>query len=207
MGFRRSARDRGRVLIGVVLIALVLAACSSGDETAVGPPASGDTASTAQPVREYPGGGPVDRIFPPDDHAYELLGAGSCDTLLQKTNSWGNEVVSQVGNDTVRVYRSAALACLGRWEDAKAELQAVDVNNPQFSGQDGDATPEKLCARAAVLKWVTALVHEWDQDHSFSPEFTSSTKEQPCSPSSSSSTSSTSSSSTSSTSSTTTTSK
>jgi len=78
------------------------------------------------------------------------------------------------------VYASAAHACLGEWESAKALLDDVDADNPQFSGDVGTATAEELCARSAVLRWVTALVRDWEADQSFAPEFVAASANQPC---------------------------
>lgn len=116
---------RASCLLAAAIAAVTLAACSATEETASRSPTTSaispdstapgsTTATTARPVREYPGGGPVDRVFPPDDHAYELLVAGSCAQLLAATDDWGESVVEQIGQDTLRAYRSAALACEGR---------------------------------------------------------------------------------------------
>lgn len=190
--------------LAVVISALIVTACSGGDESATR--ATGSSASapaTDHVVREYPGGGPVDRVFPPDDHAYEILAAGSCDELLQKTEQWGDAVIAQVGKDTALVYASAAHACLGQWDAAKALLAQVDAGNPTFSGEVSEATAEQLCARTAVLHWVTELVHEREADPSFTPQFVRASAQQPCAPPSTSSSSTTSSTSSMSTSTTT----
>jgi hypothetical protein len=125
---------------------------------------------------EYPAGGPVDPIFPTDDPAYEWLSEGQCQRLLDAVATW--EVLPEKGSpegsvadfhgpDTIAVYRSAANACLLRWDEAENAFEQV-AGGLTFTAI---VTDEGRCARRAVHEWVAGLLEAHGEDSSFSPTF------------------------------------
>jgi hypothetical protein len=179
MGLVPLRRRTEQVASMAALLVLVAACSGGGPAQSNGAAKAGATTSVAQPattavrrpVREYPGGGPPDPVFPPGDRAYELLASGQCSTLLTKVQAWDNRVVAQEGEDTVLVYRAAASACLLHWGDADRDMGALQQHNPDFGGS---------CPRQQVYRWVTALVAAHRQDPSFNPVFVAAAQRSPC---------------------------
>ncbi len=194
---RSTARPRvGRVrplrrwtVASCLLSAALVAACGgSPPETSSAPPSSAaagsssltnepaSTSTTAKPEREYPAGGPTDIIVPPNKPSYELItGRAGCQELLSDMQTWTldgeNGVDALEGQDTYPLYQSAALVCLGRWQEAKRSFDEIKAD-PVFL-----LNP---CPRKALFEWLRALIHAWDADHSFSPVFVKSSKPSPC---------------------------
>jgi hypothetical protein len=219
---RSTARPRvGRVrplrrwtVASCLLSAALVAACGGGSspETSSAPPSAAaagsssltdqpaSTSTTAKPEREYPAGGPTDIIVPPNKPSYELInGRAGCQELLNDMQTWTRDgdtgVDALEGADTYPLYQSAALVCLGRWQEAKSSFDDIKAD-PVFL-----LNP---CPRKALFEWLRALIHAWDADHNFSPVFVKSSKPSPCPSENSTSTGSTDGSSSSSGSSTTT---
>jgi hypothetical protein len=131
--------------------------------------------------REYPAGGPTDPVIPPGTEAYKELGLGAdhCAELLRTiVETWNkpgdfNTVNNSDGEDTTPLYQSAAYVCLGRWDEATRTFG--QVHSPPRFGTNGD-----VCARKAVLEWLTSLINERRQDPGFSPVFVASTSRSQC---------------------------
>jgi hypothetical protein len=168
----------------VVGLAVVLGACGGGSPSAtaravvttvVSTPGSGVVPTAVRTARrEYPAGGPTDPVFPPGQPAYGLLISGSCGELLADTQGWASQgVAQQEGKDTPPLYMSAALVCLGRWDDAIRVYQSINRTQPDFG--EGH-----VCERKAVLAWVASLVDDHQRDPSFSPQFVASSSHSPC---------------------------
>jgi hypothetical protein len=158
----------GRRFASTVLIAgaLLLASCGEEGSQVSGEGANGASEGTTEERKEValPAGGPVDPVVPPNTPAYELLAAGRCAELQEAVEGWGEEVVDVEGADTVELYRGAANACLGEWD------QAVEA-----FGRIG--TPPDLgdsCPREAVYAWLEPLIEARRADPGFEPAFVAS---------------------------------
>jgi len=194
------------MLLGLLASGLVAAACGTSPNPAsvvtvptgsVGPTSAvtSSVPTTARQVRfEYPAGGPVDVIVPPNkDDAYHQLTSDDCQNLLNESRSWQDPdsgVAGVEGDETIYLYRSAAEVCLHQWSQAAADFSHVHGRTSFQRNQ---------CARALVYDWVASLITAWRADPGFSPKFVTSSKTSSCAgtTSTSSSTSSTSSTSTS----------
>lgn len=184
-------RSVGRALLVVVLL---LAGCGGGGggtagDTTVSDPASTDgqttvtdgsgTSAKAQKVRvERPSGTPLGEVIPPGDDAYLLLSTGRCSELLARTGSWRQGGDNQVDKDAFFLYRAAAEACLGRWDDAQRDFQRLQGVGPDFSGGCNSTNCER-CMRA-VLEWLTQILAIRRQDTTSEVELVRGTKASPC---------------------------
>ena len=130
---------------------------------------------------EYPAGGPVDPVFPPNDPAYEWLSGGQCERLLDAVATWsepvaGVSVADNEGPDTIAVYGSAANACLSRWDEAESAFEQV-AGGLTFTES---VTDEGRCARQAVHEWVAGLIEAHREDPNFSPTFVPASRTSQC---------------------------
>jgi hypothetical protein len=166
-------RPRRRFASTVLIAgALLLASCGEEGSQVSGDGANGASEETSEEREEValPAGGPVDPVIPPNTPAYELLAAGMCAELQEEVEGWGEEVVDAEGADTVELYRSAAHACLGEWD------QAVDA-----FGRIGSLPDLRdKCPREAVYAWLEPLVEARRADPGFEPEFVASGGSPPC---------------------------
>ncbi len=145
--------------------ALLLASCGGEATPVSGDGDNGASGATTEERDEValPAGGPVDPVVPPNTPAYELLAAGQCSELQGHVESWDDQVVDVEGPDTVELYRSAAHACLGEWEEA---IEAFDrIGTPELKG---------ICPREAVYDWLLPLIEARKADPGFEPEFVAS---------------------------------
>jgi hypothetical protein len=167
---RRRFAFRRAVLVAV---AVALTSCAEGASDAPGNGSTdGTTSDEITDEREevaLPAGGPVDPVVPPSTPAYELLEAGRCEELQDAVEGWGEEVVDVEGADTVELYRGAAHACLGEWDEA---VEAFDrIGAPDFG---------ESCPRDAVYAWLRPLIEARKANPSFEPEFVGSGGSSPC---------------------------
>lgn len=192
---------RWPLAVWALVLLLVASGCNGGGggEVAGGPSstdgsadstvgASGSTASTGgvttarKPLRvERPSGTPDGPIFPPGTPAYRLLGEGRCPELLEAIDGeWrrGEEIVVTDVN-AFHLYRSAAEACLGRWDEARAEFDKLTAAKPAFRGACGDSQECAPC-KAAVLRWLTEQIQARKSDPGFAPVFVKGTGRSPC---------------------------
>ena len=137
------------------------------------PPTAGpDTSST-----DYPEGGPVDNVIPPNVDAYALLRQGKCSRLINYINNGGPDEAAGPWEDSVDsldvvyLYRAAAEACLSLWESAERDFGLI--GNPDFSGSCGGNVALAECQRArqAVHEWTSELLAAHEADPSFVPRF------------------------------------
>jgi hypothetical protein len=109
-------------------------------------------------------------LFPTSDDAYKLLLTDCATEINLAQTTWQGQVEADQGKDTVRLYKSAAEACLGRWDEAIATFDMIDKSNPQF----GTVGVCALKARSLVYQWLSALIDERKNDPTFSPVFVAS---------------------------------
>jgi hypothetical protein len=160
----------GRRFASTVLFvgALLLTSCEQEGPPVPDGGTNGGTTGEREEVA-LPAGGPVDPVIPPNTPAYELLAAGMCAELQEEVEGWGEEVIDAEGADTVELYRSAAHACLGEWD------QAVEA-----FGRIGSPDLRDKCPREAVYAWLEPLVEARRADPGFEPEFEASGESPPC---------------------------
>lgn len=197
---------RRHVILGcAVALSLVLAACGGGgggggdgdgevaggttsteesvSSTEASSGVTGDPATTARkPLRvERPSGTPDGPIFPPGTPAHRLLGEGRCQELLEAIDAeWKVEGRIAVSDkNAFHLYRSAALACLGRWDEAKPEFDKLTAAKPAFKGACGESEECPPC-KAAVLRWLTEQMKARARDPGFTPVFVKGTGRSPC---------------------------
>jgi hypothetical protein len=114
-------------------------------------------------------------MFPPGDEAYRMLAEGKCDDLLSAAEEWqktkgGNSVAEVEGQDSIFLYRSAAEACLGRWDKAFEDFGRM-ANPPDLHNK---------CPRTQIFKWLSKLLDSRKADPGFSPVFVHSSESSPC---------------------------
>jgi hypothetical protein len=161
---------------------------ATGATSASSVTAAPTTASPPRPVRDYPGGGPTEAVFPPGINPYTLVASGMCQQLLDDTLTWDSQNESEAqGSDTTRLYMSAAYVCLGQWDDAIRVFDQISTANPQLSGAN-TGVEDYSCARNTVLQWLSGLIAERKRNHDFSPVFVTSGAPPPCQTEGSSST-------------------
>jgi hypothetical protein len=182
----------------MVVIAVVLTACGGNDDDAddtAGITESESDSDNGQvpvttgedPQREreevaLPAGGPVDQGFPPGDEPYDQLVNHQCRELKDDVGTWEEQMVADTeGQDTVALYRGAAHACLGEWDEAIAAFNRIG-RPPDFpdsaSGQPGGGS--NRCAREEVFAWLASIVTMRQADPEFDPEFVVSGEGSPC---------------------------
>lgn len=159
----------------LVVAVLILASCEGERATNTrtdGPVATADAPppEADRETQALPAGGPVDEIVPPGDLAYELLSQGRCDELKGAVSGWGPDVVEAETADTVELYRSAAHACLGEWDEAISAFRQIG-SPPDLEG---------VCAREAVYRWLQGVVGARQADPQFDPQFVPSGQPNPC---------------------------
>lgn len=126
--------------------------------------------------RSYPAGGAVDDVFPPGTPAYTLLASGDCKELLRQIDHgnpeyqpdpskdpvgippWFDSVPELLDEDTYRLYRSAAEACLLQWDRAASDFAKISA-------------PPGLAPRQQVYEWAAALLADHRADPNFVPDF------------------------------------
>jgi len=126
--------------------------------------------------RSYPAGGAVDDVFPPGTPAYTLLASGDCKELLRQIDQgnpeyqpdpskdpvgippWFDSVPELLDEDTYRLYRSAAEACLLQWDLAASDFARISA-------------PPGFAPRQRVYEWAAALLADHRADPNFVPDF------------------------------------
>ncbi|MQB01192.1 MAG: hypothetical protein GEU78_13020 [Actinobacteria bacterium] len=183
VGFGSCALRGAMRLLFVVAFAIVLSACgeTSTDGTAAGDSTTGsdsnggeNSGDSGQDDRErlaLPNGGPVDAVFPPGTNAYALLASGNCSQLNDEVATWDASVADVEGRDTIELYRSAAHACLGQWDEANAAFDRLGTP-PGFQNN--------VCSRDVVYSWLGRLIEARRADPEFDPEFSPSTQDTSC---------------------------
>ncbi|MBA2751453.1 MAG: hypothetical protein H0U41_04335, partial [Actinobacteria bacterium] len=182
--------------VALALLLLLAAACSSGDSS------SSSSSSEAPPEESsssvipgtvprpdqtgggkainvaLPAGGPIDNIIPPNTPAYRLLSSGGCDELLNTIDTdpdWGlGRLQGQGDPRDLYLYRGAARACKGNWDEARQDRDALAKLGTGYGSrcprQPDDKEPCPAC-KAAVLRWLDSVLAARAKDPSFTPVF------------------------------------
>lgn len=193
-----------RSALTIVVAVFVLAGCSGGGQgttpgtdttspldPAVAPsvtPPSPDPSPSGLPLEttikptkvrlERPSGTPLGQVIPAGDNAYLLLSQGRCADLLRATTTWRKGDGNQVNEDAYLLYKAAAEACLGRWDDAQRDAQRLARLQPQFSGGCDSQNCER-CMRA-VKAWLDQILALRGQQPTAEVEQVKGTKASPC---------------------------
>ena len=155
----------------------VSASADTTESTSVDP--SPTPAPPAGKVRvQRPSGTPLGEVVPPGDDAYLLLSTNRCGELLRRTGTWRDGGFNQVNEDAFLLYKAAAEACLGRWDEAQRDFQRLSNLRRSFSG-DCDSTNCERCMRE-VQAWLTQLLALRKQQPTAQVELVKGTKASPC---------------------------
>lgn len=99
--------------------------------------------------------------------SYELLTQpGRCQDVLDNI-----EANSSADEAPFLLYKAAAEACLGNWDQAEADFARYDQSTPVSEGN---------CGRELVVAWVEQLLAAHDADPGFSPIFAEAPRRPEC---------------------------
>jgi hypothetical protein len=132
---------------------------------------------------QYPAGGPAGPVFPPGTPAYDRLSRGQCGNLLDEINRGWLDPANPVDRKLLLLYRSAAQACLSRWDAAVRDFEELRRLGPSFGAACAQSQGE-TCERChqIVLAWVTMVIEAFRSNPQSPPRFVRSSARSPCPP-------------------------